>query len=227
MWTDGSLAVRRRIRFMIAAMKIGIIGAGHIGGTTAKLFIDAGHEVAISNSRGPETLRALIAELGPNARAATPEEAARFGEMVLLAIPLKDYVTLPADDLRGKIVIDAMNYYPNRDGQIAALDSGEKTSSELVAAHLGGARVVKAFNTIWFEHLKTKGNKAAALDDRRAIFVSGDDAAAKTAVSQLIEEIGFGAYDLGSLRASGEQQPDSAVYNRDVTVSEARAIAPR
>jgi predicted dinucleotide-binding enzyme len=212
---------------MIAAMKIGIIGAGHIGGTTAKLFIDAGHEVAISNSRGPETLRALIAELGPNARAATPEEAARFGEMVLLAIPLKDYVTLPADDLRGKIVIDAMNYYPNRDSQIAALDSGEKTSSELVAAHLGGARVVKAFNTIWFEHLKTKGNKAAALDDRRAIFVSGDDAAAKTAVSQLIEEIDFGPYDLGSLRASGEQQPDSAVYNRDVTVSEALAIAPR
>jgi 8-hydroxy-5-deazaflavin:NADPH oxidoreductase len=204
--------------------KIGIIGAGHIGGTTAKLFVDAGHEVAISNSRGPETLRALITELGANARAATPEEAARFGEIVLLAIPLKDYPTLPAEDLRGKIVIDAMNYYPNRDGQIAALDSGEKTSSELVAAHLSGTSVVKAFNTIWFEHLKTKGNKAAALDDRRAIFVSGDDAAAKTAVSQLIAEIGFGPYDMGSLRASGAQQPDSAIYNRDVTVSEARAI---
>lgn len=208
-------------------MKIGIIGAGHIGSTTAKLFIDAGHEVAISNSRGPETLRELVAELGPSARAVTPAEATRFGEVVLLAIPLKDYTTLPHDDLRGKVAIDAMNYYPNRDGHYAQLDSGELASSELVAAHLEGARVVKAFNTIWFEHLKTKGNKSAPVDERRAIFIAGDDAEAKGVVSRLIEEIGFGAYDMGSLHASRDQQPDSAVYNRDVTVSEARAIAPR
>jgi predicted dinucleotide-binding enzyme len=206
-------------------MNIGIIGAGHIGGTTARLFIDAGHNVAISNSRGPETLRDLVAELGPNARAATSAEAARFGEIVLLAIPLKDYTTLPADDLRGRIVIDAMNYYPDRDGNIAALDSGKSTSSEMVAAHLPGARVVKAFNTIWFEHLKTKGNKSAPIDQRRAIFISGDDADAKAAVSHLIEEIGFGPYDVGSLAASNRQQPDSAVYNKDVTVADARAIA--
>ncbi|HEV7573469.1 MAG TPA: NAD(P)-binding domain-containing protein [Thermoanaerobaculia bacterium] len=206
-------------------MKIGIIGAGHIGSTTARLFIDAGHDVAISNSRGPETLRDLIAELGPNARAATPEDAARFGEIVLLAIPLKDYTTLPAEDLRGKIVIDAMNYYPDRDGNIAPLDSGETTSSAMVSAHLTGARVVKAFNTIWFEHLKTKGNKSAPIDQRRAIFISGDDADAKAAVSHLIEEIGFGPYDLGSLAASHRQQPDSAVYNKDVTVAQAREIA--
>jgi predicted dinucleotide-binding enzyme len=206
-------------------MNIGIIGAGHIGSTSARLFLDAGHDVAISNSRGPETLRDLIAELGPNARAATPEDAARFGEIVLLAIPLKDYTTLPAEDLRGKIVIDAMNYYPNRDGNIAALDSGETTSSAMVAAHLTGARVVKAFNTIWFEHLKTKGNKSAPADQRRAIFVSGDDADAKAVVSHLIEEIGFGAVDMGSLAASHRQQPDSAVYNQDVTVAQAREIA--
>ncbi len=208
-------------------MRIGIIGAGHIGGTTARLFVDAGHEVAIANSRGPETLRELVAQLGPNARAATPDEAARFGEIVLLAIPLKDYTTLPVDELRGKIVIDAMNYYPNRDGHYAELDLGERGSSELVAAHLEGARVVKAFNTIWFEHLKTKGNKNVPVDDRRAIFISGDDSDAKNAVSRLIEEIGFGAYDMGSLHDSRDQQPDTAVYNRDVTVAEARAIAPR
>jgi predicted dinucleotide-binding enzyme len=206
-------------------MNIGIIGAGHIGSTTAKLLIDAGHSVAISNSRGPETLRDLIASLGPDARAATPAEAARFGEMVLLAIPLKDYTTLPADDLRGRIVIDAMNYYPDRDGNIAALDTGESTSSAMVAAHLPGARVVKAFNTIWFEHLKTKGNKTAPIDQRRAIFISGDDTGAKAAVSHLIEDIGFGPYDLGSLATSHRQQPDSAVYNRDVTVAQAREIA--
>jgi len=206
-------------------MNIGIIGAGHIGSTAARLFIDAGHNVAISNSRGPETLRGLVAELGSNARAATPSEAARFGDVVLLAIPLKDYTTLPADDLRGKIVIDAMNYYPNRDGNIAALDSGESTSSQMVAAHLPGARVVKAFNTIWFEHLKTKGNKSAPVEQRRAIFISGDDADAKAAVAHLIEEIGFGPFDMGSLAASHRQQPDSAVYNKDVTVAEAREIA--
>ncbi len=208
-------------------MKIGIIGAGHIGGTTARLFIDAGHEVAISNSRGPETLRDLITELGPNARAVTASEAARFGDVVLVAIPLKDYKTLPVDELNGKIVIDAMNYYPNRDGHYAELDTAVSTSSEMLAAHLPGARVVKAFNTIWFEHLKTKGNKTTFADQRRAIFVSGDDAEAKAVVSKLIEEIGFGPYDMGSLADSGEQQPDSAVYNKDVTVAEARALAPR
>ncbi len=206
-------------------MNIGIIGAGHIGSTTARLFVDAGHEVAISNSRGPETLRELIADLGSNARAMTPADAARFGEVVLLAIPLKDYTTLPVEELRGKIAIDAMNYYPNRDGNDPRLDSGELASSEMVAAHLAGARVVKAFNTIWFEHLKTKGNKSVPVEERRAIFISGDDADAKRTVSRLIEEIGFGAYDIGSLRDSRNQQPDTAVYNRDVTVAEARAIA--
>jgi 8-hydroxy-5-deazaflavin:NADPH oxidoreductase len=208
-------------------MNIGIIGAGHIGATAARLFIDGGCYVAISNSRGPETLRRLVAELGPNARAATPAEAAQFGEVVLLAIPLKDYTTLPVEELRGKIAIDAMNYYPNRDRHIAPLDSGQSASSELVAAHLPGTRVIKAFNTIWFEHLKTKGNKSAPVDERRVIPISGDDADAKRVVAQLIEDIGFGAYDMGPLRSSGEQQPDAAIYNKDVTVAEARRIAPR
>jgi predicted dinucleotide-binding enzyme len=208
-------------------MKIGIIGAGSIGGTAARLFIDAGHEVAISNSRGPETLGDLVAELGPRAHAATPAEAARFAEVVLAAIPLKDYTTLPADDLRGKIVIDAMNYYPQRDGHYAQLDTGQSASSEMVATHLGGARLVKAFNTIWFEHLKTQGKKDATLGERRVIFVSGDDAEAKATVSALIEEIGFGPYDLGTLHDSTQQQPGTAVYNQDVTVAQARELAPR
>ncbi len=205
-------------------MDIGIIGAGNIGGTTARLFIDAGHNVAISNSRGPDTLRDLVARLGPGARAVTAAEAARFGEVVLVAIPLKDYTALPADDLQGKIVVDAMNYYPGRDGHYPRLDSGETTSSEMLAAHLPGSRVVKAFNTIWSEHLKSKGNKTAPVEKRRAIFISGDDPEAKAIVSKLIEDIGFGSYDLGSLHDSHKQQPDSAVYNRDVTVAEAREI---
>jgi predicted dinucleotide-binding enzyme len=208
-------------------MKIGILGAGHIGSTTARLFLDAGHEIAIANSRGPETLRDLITTLGTNAHAVTPAEAATFGDMVLLAIPLKDYTSLPVEELRGKVVIDAMNYYPNRDGNYAQLDSRELASSEMVAAHLPGSRVVKAFNTIWFEHLKTQGKKSAPIDERRVIFVSGDDAEAKRAVSHLIDEIGFGPYDLGTLHGSLEQQPDTPAYNRDVTVAEARTIVPR
>jgi predicted dinucleotide-binding enzyme len=208
-------------------MNIGIIGAGNIGGAAARLFVDAEHDVVISNSRGPDTLRALVAALGPNARAATPGEAARFGDVVLVAIPFKDYPSLPAGDLRGKVVIDAMNYYPNRDGHYADLDSNKTASSEMLAAYLAGARVVKAFNTIWSEHLKSKGNKGVPVAQRRAIFISGDDADAKGIVSKLIEDIGFGPSDMGSLHDSRHQQPDTAVYNREVTVAEAREIAPR
>lgn len=208
-------------------MHIGIIGAGHIGATAARLFIDAGHEVAISNSRGPETLAHVVAELGAKARAATVEDAARFGEVVLLAIPLKDYTTLPAEALRGKIVVDALNYYPNRDGNFPELDSGGMTSSEMVARHLPGARLVKAFNTIWFEHLARRGKKEAPVEERRVIPLSGDDAEANRVVARLIEEIGFGPYELGSLRDSARQQPDAPIYNRDVTLAEARQVQLR
>ena len=208
-------------------MKIGIIGAGYIGGTAARLFIDAGHEIALSNSRNPHTLEARVEELGPSARTATPAEAARFGDVVLLAVPLKSHRDLPAAELRGKIVIDAMNYYPERDGHIPQLDSGETTSSEMVAGELPGARVVKAFNTIWFEHLKSRGNRNAPLQQRRAIFIAGDDAEAKRVVAQLISEIGFGAYDMGALRDGRNQQPDAPVYNRELTVDEAAALVAR
>ncbi|HET7436697.1 MAG TPA: NAD(P)-binding domain-containing protein [Thermoanaerobaculia bacterium] len=208
------------------AMKIGIIGAGHIGGTMAHLLVAAGHDVAISNSRGPETLQPLVAELGERARAATAEEAAAFGEVVLLATPLKEYTSLPVRELRGKIAIDAMNYYPNRDGHYDQLDAGTLGSSELVAAHLPETRIVKAFNTIWFEHLKKQGDTSKAIGDRRAIFIAGDDAEAKGVVTQLIESIGFGAFDMGSLAGGRKQQPDTAVYNRELTVEQAKSVAP-
>ena len=206
-------------------MKIGIIGAGNIGGNAAKLFAKAGHEIAIANSRGPETLTDLVNEIGNNAKAVTVDEAAKFGEIVFVSIPLGKINELPTDGFDGKIVIDSNNYYPDRDGQIAELDSDEKTSSELLAEHLKGARIVKAFNTIWFEHLKTLGNKDLPLENRRVIFVAGDDADAKKTVSTLIEEIGFAAYDTGSLREGGKNQsPGTAIYNQNITLSEAPAI---
>ena len=206
-------------------MKIGIIGAGNIGANAAKLFVKAGHEIAIANSRGAETLKDLVAELGENARAVSTDEAARFGEIVFVSIPFGKYKTLPADGFDRKIVVDSNNYYPDRDGVFAELDDNKTTSSEMLAEHLRGARIVKGFNTIWFEHLKTQGNTDLPIEERRAIFIAGDDAEAKKAVAQLIEEIGFAAVDTGDLGDGGlTQQPETAIYNRNLTGSEAQAI---
>lgn len=146
-------------------MKIGIIGAGNIGGNAAKLFAKAGHEIAIANSRSPETLSGLIEEIGENAKAVTVAEAIDFGEMIFVSIPFGKYKELPANEFNGKIVIDSNNYYPDRDGQFEEIDSNKITSSELLAEHLSGAKVVKGFNTIWFEHLNNAGKYGFA--DRR------------------------------------------------------------
>lgn len=205
-------------------MNIGIIGAGNIGATAAQLFIQAGHRVALSNSRGPESLQALIEQLGDQAQAMTIDDAARFGEVVLVAIPLGKFKSLPAAALAGKIVIDANNYYPGRDGAIAELARGEITSSELLQHHLTESQVVKGFNTIWYEHLKTQGNTALPRADRRAIFIAGDDAAAKSMVADLIVQIGFAAVDTGSLQESARQQPDAPIYNQVLTAAQAAAM---
>lgn len=206
-------------------MKIGIIGAGNIGGTAAKLFVTAGHEIAVANSRGAETLQNLIAELGENAQAVSVEDAAKFGEVVFISIPFGKYKTLPANSFDGKIVIDSNNYYPDRDGNFAELDENKTTSSEMLAEHLRGARIVKGFNTIWFEHLKTQGDVSLPTEERRAIFIAGDDAEAKKIVAQLIEEVGFAPIETGDLPDGGAaQQPDTAIYNQNLTGSEAQAI---
>ncbi|OQW30599.1 MAG: NADP oxidoreductase [Nitrospira sp. SG-bin1] len=207
-------------------MKIGIVGSGNIGSTAARLFIEAGHDVAVSNSRGPDTLRALIVELGVRARALTVNEAARFGDVVLIAIPFGKYKDLPAEALTGKIVIDAGNYYPERDGHFAALDLGKTTSSELVAEHLPGTRVVKAFNTIYYKDLAEQGDTNLSLENRRAIFMAGDDPAAKATVARLIEEIGFAPIDLGGLHEGGRrQQPGTPVYNKNLNQRQAETFA--
>ncbi len=206
-------------------MKIGIIGAGHIGANAAKLFVKAGHEIVIANSRGAETLTNLVAEIGENAQAVSAEEATKFGEIVFVSIPFGKYKTLPAEALAGKIVIDSNNYYPDRDGNFAELDEDKTTSSEMLAEHLKGAKIVKGFNTIWFGHLKTQGDTNLPLEERRVIFIAGDNAEANETVAKLIEEIGFTAYDTGTLRFGGKtQQPGTAVYNRNLTLSEAGAI---
>jgi 8-hydroxy-5-deazaflavin:NADPH oxidoreductase len=203
--------------------KIGIIGAGMIGATAAKSFVTAGHEVTVSNSRGPDTLAALVEQLGPNAHAAAKDDAARWADIVLLAVPWRSPDALPAvDTVKGKIVIDAMNPYL-AGGGIA--DLGASTSSEATRARLPGARLVKAFNTIYFKHLAERGRTDLPLDDRHAIFVAGDDEDAKKVVMDLIEEIGFAPVDTGSLAEGGRrQQPNTALYNKILTRRQAQPL---
>jgi predicted dinucleotide-binding enzyme len=202
-------------------MKIGILGAGNIGATSARLFVAAGHEVAVSNSRGPESLRELVSELGPRAHAMTVDDAARFGDAILLAVPWRTPEAIPHSELlRNKIVIDAMNPY-RPDGGF--YDLGGSTSSEKVLERVPGSRLVKAFNTIYYVHLANRGRKDLPLEERHTIYVAGDDAEAKEIVARLIEEIGFAAIDTGSLREGGRlQQPDSPIYNKTYTAREAR-----
>ncbi|MEV1243198.1 NADPH-dependent F420 reductase [Nonomuraea sp. NPDC050022] len=190
---------------------LGLIGTGMIGGTLARLAVAAGLNVVLSNSRGPETLADLVTELGGQARAATPAAAAEAGDLVVATVPLHAYEQLPAAALAGKIVIDTMNYYPERDGRIAELDSDELTSSALVQRHLAGSRLVKAFNNIDFHRLSTSARPAGAAD-RSALPIAGDDPAAKAEVIALLDVLGYDAVDAGSLADSWRVEPGTPVY---------------
>jgi predicted dinucleotide-binding enzyme len=196
-------------------MRIGIIGSGNIGGTAARLFVDAGNEVALSHAGGPESLRQKVAKLGPKACSTTIEEAADFGDVVLLAIPWRNREDLPAERLAGKIVIDATNPYAP---DLSLYDLGDSTSSEEVKKVLPGARVVKAFNTLVARDLGGRGRKDLALEERTALLVGGDDQDAKRVVARLVQDIGYAPVDTGSLHEGGRmQQPGSPLYGRVMT----------
>ena len=190
---------------------IGFIGSGHIGSTLARLAIDAGYDVVLSNSRGPETLRDVVAGLGEHAEADTAEAAAARGDLVVVTIPLKAYRDVPVAPLAGKVVIDTNNYYPERDGRIAELDEHLTTSAALLQAHLPDSHVVKAFNHIMSAHL-TEHAQAAGTEGRRALAVSGDDPGAKATVTRLIDELGFDVVDVGGLEDSWRIEPGTPGY---------------
>ncbi|MEV0387558.1 NAD(P)-binding domain-containing protein [Nonomuraea sp. NPDC050643] len=190
---------------------LGLIGTGMIGSALARLAVAAGLDVVLSNSRGPDTLAGLVTELGAQARAATPAEAAEAGDLVVATVPLRAYDRLPAAALAGRTVIDTMNYYPERDGRIAELDAGELTSSALVQRHLAGSRVVKAFNNIDFHRLFTHARPAGA-PDRSALPVAGDDPAAKADVAALLDALGYDTVDTGTLAESWRSEPGTPVY---------------
>jgi len=190
---------------------IGLIGSGNIGSTVARLAVAAGHDVVLSNSRGPETLSGLVAELGPKARAATAAEAAEAGDVVVVTIPLKNYRQVPVEPLRGKTVIDTNNYYPSRDGSIAELDDGSTTSSELLQAHLPESHVVKAFNNINYAHLAALPRPTGD-PERSALAIAGDDTGAKKVVATLFDELGYDVVDAGPLSEGWRYQPDTPAY---------------
>src|SRR3954462_4733233 len=192
---------------------LGLIGSGNIGSTVARLAVQAGHDVVLSNRRGPDTLAELVSQLGPRARAGTPTDAAEGGDLVCVSVPLKAYRDVPVEPLRGKVVIDTNNYYPERDGHIAELDDGSTTSSELLQAHLTGARVVKAFNNIQFGHLGSL-QRPADSPERSALAIAGNDEAAKQTVAQFLDSIGYDACDAGPLSEGWRYQPDTPAYGR-------------
>jgi 8-hydroxy-5-deazaflavin:NADPH oxidoreductase len=190
---------------------IGLIGSGNIGSTVARLAVAAGYDVVLRNSRGPETLADLVAELGPRARAATATDAAAAGDIVVVTVPLKAYRQVPVEPLRGKVVIDTNNYYPQRDGHIAELDDGSTTSSELLQAHLPESSVVKAFNNIYFGHLSTL-QRPSGDPERSVLAIAGDDDDAKKQVTDLFDSLGYDAYDVGPLAEGWRYQRDTAAY---------------
>ena len=190
-------------------MKIGIIGAGFIARAVATVAIRAGHEVMVSNTRGPQSLFSLVGTIG--CKAGTVEEAAAFGDIVLVAIPLYAYATLPAEPLAGKTVLDAGNYYSDRDGTIPALDRHQTTTSEILAGHLPTSHIVKAFNAITAADIERDGKPSGATD-RRALPIAGDDAGAKRTVSELLESFGYDVVDAGPLSEGWRFEADTPVY---------------
>ncbi|GAA5529025.1 NAD(P)-binding domain-containing protein [Herpetosiphon gulosus] len=203
-------------------MKIGIIGAGQIGGTLAEQLTALGHQVVIANSRGPASIREL-AEAG-GFQAVTVAEAARSGEIIIITIPQRAVLDLPKDLFAGVsqavVVVDTGNYYPVRDGRIAAIEDGQ-IESVWVSEHLGRP-VVKAFNNITAQSLREKG-RPKDTSDRIALSVAGDLPQARATVLRLVDELGFDPVDAGSLADSWRQQPGTPAYIADLDVPRLQA----
>ena len=203
-------------------MNIGIIGTGKIGGTLAEKLSVAGHDVGIANAHGPRSLDEMARDLGLHACPMTVDEAARHGEVVIVSIPFGKFRTVPPEPLRGKIVVDTGNYYPDRDGRFRELDDDSTTSTQLLSEHLPGARIVKAFNAVMWTTLRDEGRPLGAAG-RLAMPLAGDDPDAKRVVAGLIDEIGFDPVDVGDLAHGGRRiQPGAPVYVAHMSAEEMR-----
>jgi predicted dinucleotide-binding enzyme len=190
---------------------LGLIGSGFIGSTLARLAIDAGLDVVLSNSRGPQTLSDLVVELGPQAHAATPAQAAAAGHWVVVTIPVGAVGQVPREPLVRKTVIDTGNYWAPRDGTIPELEAQELTDSELLQRHLADAHVVKAFNNINYKHLRALPRPAGAAD-RTVLPIAGNDAGAKKHAAELLSLLGFDSVDMGPLTESWRSQVGTPAF---------------
>ena len=191
--------------------RVGIIGAGHIGSTLAKGLVERGYEVVIANSRGPETLSELIADLGERATAATATDAAEQGEFVIVTVPLKAYRDVPVEPLAGKIVLDTNNYYWERDGRVAELDDKSTTTAGMLQEHLPASRVAKAFNHITSGTILTDGSPAGT-PGRRALATASDFPEASDLVTRIYDEFGFDTVNIGPLSDSWRVERDQPAY---------------
>jgi 8-hydroxy-5-deazaflavin:NADPH oxidoreductase len=205
-------------------MRIGIVGAGMIGSTLAKLWVDAGHDVRVA-SRHPEELRGLVGRLGSRASAGTPAEAAAFGDVVVLTVPLKAVPDLARDfasSLAGKIVLDTGNAYERRDGAAARDASGHpKGSAGWAAAMFPGAQWVKAFNSVYFKTLETEAHRT---EDRVGIPLASDSPAAMETAADLVRDAGFEPVIVGSLERGKEFEPGTPPYNTGMSGAQLRAL---
>ncbi len=190
---------------------VGIIGAGHIGSALAKGFAENGYDVVIANSRGPETLTDLVASIGDRARAATAQDAAEAGDIVVVTVPLKAIGEIPVAPLAGKTVLDTNNYYFERDGRIADLDEKKTTTSQMLQEHLPESTVVKAFNHIMAADILTDGSPAGT-EDRRALATSSDSDEAVALVTRIYDEFGFDTVNVGPLGESWRVERDQPAY---------------
>ncbi|QIK61806.1 NAD(P)-binding domain-containing protein [Leucobacter viscericola] len=190
---------------------ISTIGAGNIPTAIARLAASTGHRLLMTNSRGPHTLQEHVRSLGGHVEAVTMQDAVDASDIVVLSVPLSAVRTLPSDLLDGKVVIDTVNYYPQRDGQVPELDTKHATTSQIVAGHFRGARVVKGFNSIVHAHLAILGRPSRS-PGRSALPIASDDAAAKALVGSLFDDLGYDAIDAGGLAESWRFERDQPAY---------------
>jgi 8-hydroxy-5-deazaflavin:NADPH oxidoreductase len=201
---------------------IGIIGSAHVGSNLAKAAIAHGYDIVLSNSQGPQSLAGLVSDLGPHARAATPEQAATAGGFAIVALPLTSIDQVPAEPLAGKVVIATINYFPGRLGHIAEIDNGTTTAPGLLQAHLPTSRVVRAFSMINAAEMPADGHPEGD-PKRRALALAGDDPAAKHLVARLYNEFGFDAVDIGGLAESWRVDAGQPAFVTRQNVAELKA----
>lgn len=198
---------------------IGIIGSGRLGTAVARLSLNAGYDVLITNSRGPESLRLLVDVLLPGARAMTVSEVVTTADIIVLALPLRQYSAVPLELFDGKIVIDAMNYWPPTDGTIATLDAARQSSSEFIQSVMPAARIVKTLNHIAYNELE-EDSRPSGSNGRRAVLMAGNHSQAKKTVGAYIDSLGFDAIDRGPLAAGKDYQPGTELFDSRFTSEE-------